>query len=522
MPRIEFDGKGEPIPLLALPPVGSDDSVAPTVLTFTENADFSVADYRTLGFTHFEAWTVGAAGGRGGDASSQLLWVSETVRRPVAQSIWDLVRERAALGDYLAQLRLYNAPTSGSGPWYKYSVAPVMNQTYKAWKYPDHTGVRSWVTNPNDDNVDPRLLRYFEVMREFGHEADWQNSDIENPWKWWQGTYLDLLEYHNPSHLLTFRTYKQVLLMPSMQGMGGGGGGGGFHHAAGALADLPDVVSIVVGKAGADAGYGQVLRNGEWAPGVADAPAPTGLIPYVDTFVPYTDPATYASQKNRIIEIENYLNSYLTSYPDPHSSLPNPQKGHDGGASSFADICEASGGEGGAAGMKWDPATAKFVQGGNGGYGGIGGRTAAGGGAKGSTAEGVNGDDGVWLPETGIGAGGGGGKGGRTPTTTGNPPTTPSVTTRHDATAGGQGSFSYADTSVYGQRQFRQPWTYLQPQSLPDSGVVTLVPKTETANLVAPGGGGGARPISNLKVGSRATGYSPNGVVVIRLMTITE
>ncbi|MGG6498792.1 UNVERIFIED_CONTAM: hypothetical protein NY603_38275, partial [Bacteroidetes bacterium 56_B9] len=78
--------------------------VAPTVLTFTDDAIFPTADYINLGFTHFEASAVGAAGGRGGDSTTSFLYVTEGVKKPVPQSVWDLVREQAMYEDWFEQV----------------------------------------------------------------------------------------------------------------------------------------------------------------------------------------------------------------------------------------------------------------------------------------------------------------------------------------------------------------------------------------------------------------------------------
>lgn len=445
MARVEFDGQGTPIPKIALPPFGGDDDLPPTVLIFNNSIDFPVTQYEELGFTHFEVWCVGAAGGRGGNVSTQMFYVDESVYRPVPQDVWNLRLEQIRVQDRITTGVWDYLYSYGSGPW---GPGPVQLTAWQA--------------------------------------EEWQN----------------------PEHRMTFRTYRQVLLYPTVQAIGGAGGGGGMHKESGLLSDLPDVTPIIVGQAGADKGYGHIQQVGVWTPPMDPlliTPAP-----------PHPDP-----NQNRVNEISNYFKTYLYSYPPPQSSYSNPQAGGDGGVSSFAgDICRASGGKGGNPGMVWNGSA--FVINGNGGQGGLGGRTLAGGGGAGSTALGVNGSDGTWIPETGIGGGGGGGKGGRPPTVIpagpgGSPPAT---STPNPATAGGQGSYSFGDTSVYGQRGFRGPWTYQKPTTVIGSGTVTYVPTTDTNFLITPGAGGGARPLKTLKHGSYATGYSPNGVVVLRLTRI--
>lgn len=433
MSRIEFNGLGTLIPTIALPPFGSDDNLPPTTFTFLDNAIFEVEQYRTLGFTHFEAWCVGAAGGKGGDATNQPFFVYEEIWRPVPLDVWNV-----------------------------------------------------WLSQFDNTTI------YY----------GWDPGDPTRG-----GTQRDMQEFNNPNHMLKFRTYKQVLLYPTTTAIGGGGGGGGMQKVSGLLADLDDSVSIVVGKAGLDAPLGQIHQNGLWTP------------QYTDDFgYSYSNP---------------FITDYLNSYPGPKNSYLPPQVGADGGASMFADdVGQASGGKGGSPGMIWNGSA--FVLKGDGGAGGIGGRSLAGGGGAGSVAEGINGSDGIWHPETGIGAGGGGGKGGRGAEQVGDPRFGVPTIINHLATAGGQGSYSFADTSVYGPRQFRQARVWQKPvvgySSIPEpghtprvgnwpNGTVTYTTATDLY-LSVPGGGGGARPAKNLKVGSRAPGFSPDGAVVLRLSRI--
>lgn len=79
------------------------------------------------------------------------------------------------------------------------------------------------------------------------------------------------------------------------------------------------------------------------------------------------------------------------------------------------------------------------------------------------------------------------------------------------ASNGGRGSFSYADTTIFGDRQLRQDVSILVGY-----GYGSMQPRPMIA-----GGGGGARPLS-LPFGSRAPGYSPHGVVLIRLTRIED
>lgn len=507
MARIQFDGQGQPIPIIALPPFGSDKDLPSTVLTFTESVEFPVKQYRDLGFTHFEVTCVGAAGGKGGDATSSIFFATEYFRRPVPQDVWNLYLEAVRLESY----------------------------------FQNHTWDRTWATAGNLTDV-------------------------------------QINEQQNPRHLMEFGVVKQVVLRPSYEAFGGGGGGGGLHKVSGALASLDDSVPITVGKAGTDSPMGQTLAPGVLTPIMStlnsgpDGPFGVGqggdrsyggyweggtpIIPHYPRYLYFTPDGVPIPVEltTRWVQILDYLDAYCFTYPDPHNSFANPQYGGDGGTSSFADgVVQASGGKGGAPGKVYTGiitvnSQSGFQAKGDGGDGGIGGRAEPGGGGHGSVDNKLNGSDGIWHPELGIGGGGGGGKGGRSDKY-GGTYLDPGLKL---ATAGGQGSYSYADASVYGPRQFRSSYQtvqllgksrskaeseyfgdYFDAQSngLPNGEIeYRSVPYSNTPVsgqggaplilLIIPGGGGGARPLKNLKYGSRAPGFSPDGVVVVRLIKI--
>lgn len=81
------------------------------------------------------------------------------------------------------------------------------------------------------------------------------------------------------------------------------------------------------------------------------------------------------------------------------------------------------------------------------------------------------------------------------------------------ASSGGRGSFSYADTSVFGARQLRST----HPAAVWRPGT----PTPEVPQIVVAGGGGGGRANHSLPFGSYAPGFSPHGVVLIRLTRVT-
>jgi hypothetical protein len=363
--RVELKGLGFPNSPEALPDPHADGDLPPLRLLLPPG-DFVKADYVGLGFTHYEVWCIGGAGGHGGDGFEGVSWPYTLV------------------------------PKAGGG----------------------------FVTHWHDPFLSGRV-----------------------PW-------------------------------------GGAGGGGGMHHAVGLLADLPDASSVVVGQAGADAVDGLLYI-------FTDAVQPDGSHVKILT-VPLV-PTPPNQQPGDVIDT-------------PGVTFNKPLPGGDGGASTFnGAMCRASGGKGGGAASITNPSAPVFNPvffGGLGGDGGKGDRTTPGGGAAGSTSQasslrgggdgpdGATGSDGVW--DGVIGQGGGGGRGGL------HIDDNPGSQTFNEyanflGTSGGQGSYSFGDTTVYGPRQTRSGNT--------------------------PGGGGGAK-IGPLQYGSRAPGFNPSGAVIIRLTKI--
>ena len=203
----------------------------------------------------------------------------------------------------------------------------------------------------------------------------------------------------NPGRMMTVFDYSNPhpgVSVPSPVA-GGGGGGGGLQVVSGRLDELPTSVPIVVGEAGLDAVPGQAVVNAPYDP------VPPGIDPdpYYRQF--YQSPGT------------NPREGFYNRYPSPHPLFGPPGVGGDGGYSAFGDLCAASGGKGGGPAVVWEVDGKPYFSA-NGGEGGKGGRTDAGGGAAGAinTWATVNakGKDGVWDPSTRIGEGGGGGHGG--------------------------------------------------------------------------------------------------------------
>lgn len=415
--RVFLNGEGEPIPLEALPIAGS--SAGDFVLDLTTGV-FVPADYVALGFAYYEAWCIGAAGGRGGDSSVQVIFDSTVASVTMTTEQWNLWLELIRIQDYFT-----------SGEW-------------------DH------------------IYLYSD-----GHEPSMRTA-VQQEMIW------------NPRHLMQVATYTAAHIDPRNQyyGMGGSGGGGGLHVVSGNLADLPASVPVVVGVSGTDAGYGQTVARISWVP----LPESFGYV--------------YASSpnptENRLHQLYNYFRPLQQKYPPPRTSIPVPTVGQDGGVSSFGGtICRASGGKGGQPGRVWDHHDSSvpyypevFLLNGAGGDGGAGNRSVAGGGgAGGAGGDDINGSDGTW--DGTIGKGGGGGRGyGYNNNPGGSLEFGPPPATIQKPSNGGQGAYSFADTSVFGPREFKSTHT---------------------------GGGGGGAHLGARKFGSHALGYSPNGAVLLRI-----
>jgi hypothetical protein len=322
-----------------------------------------------------------------------------------------------------------------------------------------------------------------------------------------------------PGGYLLTHWYSPFPTTPSI--FGGAGGGGGLHRVAGLLADLPDVIPVVVGSAGAHGPRADISHQYPYMP---------------------TPPAPYPHP--------NYV------WDPPHNMIPIPTVGQDGGASSFGDVCVASGGKGGFPATVWDvtkPSSGYNFPGevgapkpdGRGGQGGKGGQAAAGGGGAGAFFTFVPGlygsqirtvtqaKDGAW--DGVAGEGGGGGLAGEympgwRPIYIA-PSSLAADELMHglyddkivEATPGAKGSFSYSNTSVYGQRQDRT-FSYTEKVAQPVDTMVKRDPlvleQTPTPYLIVPGGGGGARINKSQGFGSRAPGFSPDGAVLVRVTKI--
>lgn len=207
MSRIYLGGEGAPIPQIALPDPNIGDS-APIFLVLANGQTFDKADYISLGFTGYEVWCVGAAGGRGSQGGGRIVTTPEDLRS--GGVIWKetIITERYSDAMWQTVLKSYDYVAAESGVT-GYSV--------------EINGRPTWLT-----------------VHQFA-------------------------EYVNPNHLNTITVYSDpVLALAPMYG--GAGGGGGLHVVSGLLVDLPDSVLVAIGQAGADAPPGQIQSNGPWDP----------------------------------------------------------------------------------------------------------------------------------------------------------------------------------------------------------------------------------------------------------------
>jgi hypothetical protein len=412
MSRIYLGGSGDSIPLEALPDPTQGDLPALRVV-YAEDGSFDKTDFVSLGYTHYEAYAIGAMGGIGGKVGP-IVWGFQYQQETIPLNVWNAWKDLRAL--------------EGAAP--------------------------AFVTG--------RFVPY----------GSWQ-AQVWEPLE--PGQWMDdgpRMEYLNPSHQERHITWLGPSLGPAnlAEGVGGRGGGGGLHLAGGLLADLPTPVPITIGMAGGESPVGQGVSSG---PAVPEPPNWQNYLNYMlkgsgveSQF--HSDPTGMA-----LIAI---LNPWFVRWPEPHLSFDPPVAGPDGEPTTFGDIGLASGGKGGGPAILW-PGGVK-TKASHGGDGGIGGTVVAGGGGAGSILLTQAGSDGTWDGE--IGEGGGAGRGGSsTPTVSG--------------TNGGQGSYSFADTTVYGNRGGRD-------------------------GMIA-GGGGGAK-VGAYKYGGAAVGWSPNGGVIIRLTAI--
>jgi hypothetical protein len=349
MSRVDFGGYSSPMPDISLPDPHLSEQLPTQVLELADGVPFKKTDWVALGYTHYEVWCVGAAGGWGSGVFDDVSWPLSYSIESAPPDIW---------AAHLAALAYFDTRLTPAKDFYRDYYTQVISSVPLNLPY-------GYLTYAGPEN---------------GYTGGYAYGL----------THYQAEEYYNPQHLLSVTTIHAPFYQQSASAFGGAGGGGGLHVVSGRLDDLPDLVDVVVGKAGANALPGQTQSSGLWVP-----PFP----PY-----PQVDPNDPASQ-------------WAVRHPDAIPSFSPPVAGEDGGASSFGgDICQASGGKGGHPAVVW--ANGVPMVDGGGGEGGVGGRSAPGGGAAGGLPEQDvysetlkrAGQDGTW--DGTIGQGGGGGRGG--------------------------------------------------------------------------------------------------------------
>lgn len=203
--RVRLAGKGSPIPGLAIPDPNSGDNIPQTYI-FADGEEFHKADWIGLGFTHYEAWCVGAAGGRGGAQASNTPYFPAVRTRPVmTPAEWDL---------YLELMIIY---------------ASMLQPPY---------GPYGQFNPPTYQPAPQGVINYYESQ----------------------------FPAHDPWYVSNYYPAAPAPFMVETSVQGGGGGGGGAHRVGGLLADLPEVVVAEVGVRGANAPHGQTVVNGVYTP----------------------------------------------------------------------------------------------------------------------------------------------------------------------------------------------------------------------------------------------------------------
>lgn len=349
MSRIEFAGRGFPIPEIALPDPNLSSDLPVQSLELVDGAPFQKASWASLGYTHYEVWCIGGVGGRGAPVWGGVEWTKTITREVAPPDVWARV-----LASYQnsANNSFYTQYTGQSPPGTPYPGVGVI-----MWEVDPVSGWIHWILTPEG------LAQVQNPTHEF-----------------------DVTTYHNPPrirgggtpiYLQSGQLVNNDPLLDSGGVLGGAGGGGGLHVVSGELADLPDSVPISVGAAGIDASAAQDTSSG------------------------LVTPYTYGADPS------GFNDPWFFRYDGPMASFPPGTPGGDGGTSSFGDIAQASGGKGGGPAIVWINGARYFVA--SGGDGGSGDRVAAGGGAAGSTSA-ATGQAGSW--DGTVGKGGGGGRGG--------------------------------------------------------------------------------------------------------------
>lgn len=348
--RAFLGGRGLPRDEFALSGIGESSGV-PVILLLEDGDVFEAEDYISLGYTNYEAWCVGASGGRGGDATTDVKWHVERSVEVMPDWLWAEEINRVNQ-HFPSPYTFWGWEHIGA----TYLVRGLRDTTFNVSAIPPPVGVLEW--NITGDSLQYRLT--------------------PEGWAW----------FTNPNRVAEIASFLDPVVQPGGPWIGGGGGGGGLHVVHGLLVDLPASLVAEVGVAGTDGAPGQAKQATPWDPS------------------PVYSPSVYDSW-GWLMSQSSW--NFRNRFPNGHPTVGAPVEGSPGGPSSFGDICQASGGKGGKPAIKWAGATLQQYA--DGGAGGIGDSIVSGGGADGATATNALGKDGGWDGE--VGSGGGGGRGGK-------------------------------------------------------------------------------------------------------------
>ena len=97
MTRIHLNGEGIAIPLEALPEGLIDSGTAPLLFNMPDGEDFVPADFIGLGFTHYEVYCIGGAGGRGANETDTVrIWTRTQTKEVMPLALWNEYKENQA------------------------------------------------------------------------------------------------------------------------------------------------------------------------------------------------------------------------------------------------------------------------------------------------------------------------------------------------------------------------------------------------------------------------------------------
>jgi hypothetical protein len=87
--RLELGGYEGPIPNIALPDPNLSADLPIQSLVLEDGVPFEKTDWVALGYTHYEVWCIGAAGGQGASAGdTQILDLNSPTQERIPDDLW--------------------------------------------------------------------------------------------------------------------------------------------------------------------------------------------------------------------------------------------------------------------------------------------------------------------------------------------------------------------------------------------------------------------------------------------------